>query len=107
MLPRIHFAGKVQIDSATLNNVFSNFDTKTFASVDNEITNENWNPYGSSEFRLVDVFVTRVCYEDRLCSYQSHDDPVAEAPVKGIRKNGPIYFHFGSSRSTCNIRCYQ
>ena len=84
MLPRIHFAGKVQIDSATLNNVFSNFDINTFATVDYEETNENWNPYGSSEFRLVDVFVTRVCHEDGSCSYQSHVDPVAEAPVKGI-----------------------
>jgi hypothetical protein len=83
MFPRINFAGKLQIDSATLNNVFSNFDIKTFATADTKITAENWNPSGSSDFRLVDVSVTRVCHTESLCVYQSHQDPLAGATIKG------------------------
>ena len=83
MFPRINFAGTVQIDSATLNNVYNNFDIKSFAPSDTRITNENWNPSGSSESRLVNVSVTRVCQGPDSCAYLSHDDPLAEAPILG------------------------
>ena len=89
MFPRINFAGKLQIDSATLNNVFSNFDIKTFAPADTRITDENWNPMGSSDFRLVDVSVTRVCHAENLCVYQPHEDPLAGAPIKD-QANGKV-----------------
>jgi hypothetical protein len=84
MFPRINFAGKVQIDSATLNNVFDNFDINTFAPANKKITQENWNPSGSSNFRLVDVFVKRVCHKEGLCVYIKHNDRLIAAPITGI-----------------------
>ena len=84
MFPRINFAGKVQIDSATLNNVFDNFDINTFAPANKKITPENWNPSGSSNFRLVDVFVKRVCHKEGLCVYIKHNDRLIAAPITGI-----------------------
>ncbi|CAB4029601.1 Hypothetical predicted protein, partial [Paramuricea clavata] len=84
MFPRINFAGKVQIDSATLNNVFDNFDINTFAPANKKITQENWNPSGSSNFRLVDVFVKRVCHKEGLCVYIKHNDRLIAAPITGM-----------------------
>ncbi|XP_028390804.1 uncharacterized protein LOC114515704 [Dendronephthya gigantea] len=89
MFPRIHFAGKVQIDSATLNNVFDNFNTKTFSSINEKISQENWNPYGSSDFRLVDVKVMRVCHKDDLCMYLPHNDQLIGTAVTD-QANGKV-----------------
>jgi hypothetical protein len=83
MFPRINFAGKVEFYPATMNNIFNNFDINTFAPADTKINQRNWNPSGSNNFRLVDVAVTRVCHNEGLCVYQSHNDPLAGAPVKG------------------------
>ena len=83
MFPRIHFAGKVQIDPPTLNNVFSNFDIETFSSADTLVNSVDWNPLGSGAFRIADVSVTRVCYQKGLCQYLEHDEPLVGSAVKG------------------------
>lgn len=83
MFPRINFAGKVQTDAATANNVFSNFDINTFAPVDLEVNEVNWNPSGTNNFRLIDVAVTRACIDEASCVYLRHQDPIAEAQING------------------------
>ena len=99
MYPRINFAGKVQIDSATLNNAFENFDINTFAPANKKINGNNWNPLGSSSFRLVDVTVTRVCNENGLCFHQHSSDALAEAPIKGT------LFTYRTAQNTRGFKC--
>ena len=49
-----------------------------------------WNPLGSGDFRFVDTYVNRVCYEDGYCSYQKHEDPMIQAIVNG-KKNYNLF----------------
>lgn len=89
--PRIHFSGIFQADTPTVNNVKENYDTENFSPVDAEQGKRGkWNPLGSGDFRFVDTYVNRVCYEDGYCCYQKHEDPMIQAIVNG-KKN---YNHF-------------
>eukprot|EP00058_Branchiostoma_floridae_P006698 XP_002592186.1 hypothetical protein BRAFLDRAFT_88077 [Branchiostoma floridae] len=85
--PRLHFSGKFLADSATLNNDPFNFNIHRFNPTRDKACylnytkpHCNWNPNGSSDFRLVHCHVTKVCYKGGMCS---RDDAIVGKRIIG------------------------
>lgn len=62
--PRLHFAGRFRSDVSTINNQYINFDSGTFAAVNEVVTDGDhagFNPWGTGVFDFYDAHVTSVC----------------------------------------------
>ncbi|OMI84854.1 hypothetical protein BSZ07_37100 [Streptomyces sp. M1013] len=82
--PRLNFAGTIQTDVATANNVPQYFDNDLFEPrfqrrMDLPDVNGLWNPRGPGTLRLADVAVTSVCLPDGRRLTDARADPVVGA----------------------------
>lgn len=82
--PRLNFAGTIQTDVATANNVPQYFDNDLFEPryqwrMDLPDVNGLWNPRGPGTLRLADVAVTSVCMPEGRQLTDKRGDPVVGA----------------------------
>ncbi len=81
-LPRLHFAGRFQADTHTINNVGPYYDNTVFEPRFQRVAelphhyNGLWNPDGSGSFRLRDVRVTGLAFPDGRFAHRPADDPL-------------------------------
>jgi hypothetical protein len=81
-LPRLHFAGRFQADTHTINNVGPYFDNSVFEPRFQRLAelpyhyNGLWNPDGSGSFRMRDVAVTGLSFPDGRFTDRTADDPL-------------------------------
>jgi hypothetical protein len=90
--PRIHFAGRFQADTSTVNNDVRHFDSDQFCGEFQnlmEIKDESivyyhgyWNPQGSGAWRLLGCKVTRAVLDGQVFD-RPEDDPVVGLIVGG------------------------
>ncbi len=90
--PRIHFAGRFQADTSTVNNDVRHFDDKEFVKdfqkpmevCDKEIVKFNgyWNPEGSGAWRLLGCKITSAVLPDKVFT-RPDEDPVIGQIVGG------------------------
>ncbi|GGQ35731.1 ferritin-like domain-containing protein [Streptomyces griseomycini] len=95
--PRLNFAGTIQTDVATANNVPQYFDNDLFEPrfqwrMDLPDVNGLWNPRGPGTLRLVDVVVTSVCLPDGRQLTDRRGDPVVGGRLvdDDVRTNGKM-----------------
>ncbi len=95
--PRLNFAGTIQTDVATANNVAPYFDNNLWEPryawrMDWPELNGAWNPRGPGTVRLADVSVTSVCYPDGRQVTDGREDPVVGGRLADddLRTNGKM-----------------
>ncbi|WP_447040850.1 ferritin-like domain-containing protein [Streptomyces sp. DSM 118878] len=95
--PRLNFAGTIQTDVATANNVPQYFDNDLFEPryqwrMDLPDVNGLWNPRGPGTLRLADVSVTSVCLKDGRRLTAGRKDPVVGGRLvdDDLRTNGKM-----------------
>ncbi|MEV6424322.1 ferritin-like protein [Streptomyces sp. NPDC051662] len=95
--PRLNFAGTIQTDVATANNVPQYFDNDLFEPryqwrMKLPDVNGLWNPRGPGTLRLADVSVTSVCFPDGRQVTDGREDPVVGGRLvdDDLRTNGKM-----------------
>jgi hypothetical protein len=74
--PRLHFSGRFQADTSTVNNFVRNYDSPLFVPDYDDPHVGGWNPYGTGSWRFVGCSVKTVCYRDGSLVADMGADPV-------------------------------
>ena len=110
-LPNLHFKRQFKTNVATANNDVRHYNMDEFMPLDSLSREEGgqgfWNPRGTNDFMLNDVYVTSVCYQDGRCVASKSDDHICGIEIRGKMTNRSRIWQVFLERKEQQERCLQ